>query len=157
MLSSHRSRHRDLSLAMIAARLVCPLSKLGLVRSLRSRTAASSLAEVLHIADADEDELYAAMDWLLDRQGRIEDALAKRHLAEGSLVLYDVTSTYFEGRHCPLAKLGHSRDGRLTGRRSSSGFSPRPGLPGRVGGLRREHGDPTTSFRRSRSCANASG
>jgi transposase len=113
ILASHRSRQRDLSFAMITARLVCPLSKLGLVRSLRSQTAANSLAQALQVADADEDELYSAMDWLLARQSRIETALAKRHLAEGTLVLYDVSSTYFEGRHCPLARIGHSRDGRF--------------------------------------------
>ncbi len=62
--------------------------------------------------DADEDDCYAALDWLLDQQSRVEEALAKRHLSEGALVLYDVTSTYFEGRTCPLAKLGHSRDGQ---------------------------------------------
>src|SRR5260370_16583752 len=68
---------------------------------------------MLGIADADEDELYVAMDWLLERQGRIEAALAKRHLEQGTLVLYDVSSTYFEGRRCPLARIGHSRDGRF--------------------------------------------
>jgi transposase len=65
------------------------------------------------VTDVDEDELYEAMDWLLERQERIETALGKRHLVEGALVLYDVSSTYFEGRHCPLARIGHSRDGRF--------------------------------------------
>lgn len=113
ILASKRSRQRDLCVAMIVGRLLCPRSKLALVRSLGERTLSSSLGEVLGIADVDEDELYEAMDWLLARQGRIEAALAKRHLAEGSLVLYDVSSTYFEGRHCPLAQIGHSRDGRF--------------------------------------------
>lgn len=113
ILASHHSRQRDICLAMVAARVIAPLSKLGLVRALRSDTSSSSLAEVLHLGDVDEDELYSAMDWLLDRQDRIEAALAKRHLAEGMLVLYDVSSTYFEGRHCPLARIGHSRDGRF--------------------------------------------
>ena len=113
ILASHHSRHRDLCVAMIASRVIAPLSKLGLVRALRSETTSSSLAEALNIGDADEDELYSAMDWLLARQDRIEVALAKRHLSEATLVLYDVSSTYFEGRHCPLARIGHSRDGRF--------------------------------------------
>jgi hypothetical protein len=113
ILASHHSRQRDICLAMIAARVIAPQSKLGLVRALRSETGSNSLAEALHLGDVDEDELYSAMDWLLGRQERIETALAKRHLAEGTLVLYDVSSTYFEGRHCPLARIGHSRDGRF--------------------------------------------
>ncbi len=113
ILASRRSRQRDLCVAMIVARLLCPRSKLALVRSLGEQTASSSLAEELGLADVDEDELYEAMDWLLARQERIEAALAKRHLAEGTLVLYDVSSTYFEGRRCPLARIGHSRDGRF--------------------------------------------
>jgi hypothetical protein len=113
ILASKRSRERDLCVAMIVGRLLCPRSKLALVRSLSEQTLSSSLAEVLGIADVDEDELYEAMDWLLARQERIEAALAKRHLAEGTLVLYDVSSTYFEGRHCPLARIGHSRDRRF--------------------------------------------
>ena len=98
---------------MVLSRLLFPRSKLALVRSLGGQTASSSLGELLDVSDADEDELYSAMDWLLARQERIEAALAKRHLAEGTLVLYDVSSTYFEGRHCPLARIGHSRDGRF--------------------------------------------
>jgi transposase len=113
ILAPKRSRQRDLCLAMIVGRLLEPRSKLALVRSLGEQTLSSSLGEVLGIADADEDELYLAMDWLLERQSRIESALAKRHLTEGTLVLYDVSSTYFEGRHCPLARIGHSRDGRF--------------------------------------------
>jgi hypothetical protein len=113
LLAAQRSRQREVCLAMVAARVIAPLSKLGLVRALRSDTASSSLAEALHLGEVDEDELYSAMDWLLARQNKIETALAKRHLAEGTLVLYDVTSTYFEGRHCPLAHIGHSRDGRF--------------------------------------------
>jgi hypothetical protein len=113
ILASKRSRQRDLCVAMILGRLLCPRSKLALVRSLGEQTASSSLAEMLGLADVDEDELYEAMDWLLARQERIEAALAKRHLAEGALVLYDVSSTYFEGRRCPLARIGHSRDGRF--------------------------------------------
>jgi transposase len=113
LLATKRSRSRDLCEAMIAGRLLEPRSKLALVRSLGEQTLSSSLAHVLGLADANEDELYEAMDWLLERQERIETSLAKRHLAEGTLVLYDVSSTYFEGRHCSLARIGHSRDGRF--------------------------------------------
>jgi len=113
ILASRRSRKRDLCVAMIVQRLLCPRSKLALARSLGEQTASSSLAEVLGLSSVDEDELYEAMDWLLARQERIEATLAKRHLAEGTLVLYDVSSTYFEGRCCPLARIGHSRDRRF--------------------------------------------
>jgi transposase len=113
LIASKRSRQRDLCLAMIVGRLLEPRSKLALGRSLAEQTLSSSLGEQLGIVDADEDELYAAMDWLLERKPWIESALAKRHLTEGTLVLYDVSSTYFEGRRCPLARIGHSRDGRF--------------------------------------------
>jgi hypothetical protein len=113
LLATKRSRPRDLCEAMIVGRLIEPRSKLALVRSLGEQTLSSSLAQVLGVSDANADELYEAMDWLLERQERIETALAKRHLTEGTLVLYDVSSTYFEGRHCPLARIGHSRDGRF--------------------------------------------
>ena len=113
ILATKRSRARDLCVAMIVGRLLDPRSKLALVRSLRAQSLSSSLAQVLDVSDTDEDEIYEAMDWLLERQERIESALAKRHLAEGTLVLYDVSSTYFEGRRCPLARIGHSRDGRF--------------------------------------------
>jgi len=112
ILARRRCRERDLCAAMIAARLIAPGSKLAIARSLAEETAESTLGELLNVQGADEDECYAAMDWLLERQVSVEDALAKRHLADGALVLYDVTSTYFEGRTCPLAKLGHSRDGK---------------------------------------------
>jgi hypothetical protein len=96
--------------AMIVARLLDPASKLATARRLDSETASHSLGQVLDLGDVDERELYAALDWLLDQQKRIERTLARRHLHDGTLVLYDVTSTYFEGRTCQLAKLGHSRD-----------------------------------------------
>ena len=104
------SRQRDLVLAMIVARILDPASKLATARGLHSDTLHSSLGELLEVDSADETELYQAMDWLLPRQSRIERELAKRQLSHGGLVLYDLTSTYFEGRHCPLGKLGHSRD-----------------------------------------------
>ena len=112
LLSPKRSRERDLAVALIVARVIGPRSKLATARGLAEATSASSLGAVLDIADADEDELYGAMDWLGPRQGRIETELAKRHLKDGSLVLYDVTSVWFEGTQCPLAAYGHSRDGK---------------------------------------------
>jgi transposase len=108
LLDRSRSRERDLCLAMIVQRIVAPGSKLAMSRAFSQSTLASELA----IEEADEDELYAALDWLLARQQRIEQALARRHLAGATLVLYDVSSSYFEGRSCPLAQLGYSRDRR---------------------------------------------
>lgn len=101
-----------LCLAMIVARLIDPASKLATARGLDDDTATCSLGQVLKLGAVDEQELYEALDWLVGQQGRIEQALARRHLQHGTLVLYDVTSTYFEGRTCPLAKLGYSRDGK---------------------------------------------
>ncbi len=112
LLGAKRSRERDLCVAMIVARILEPRSKLATARALGAETLHSTLGEVLEVETADEDVLYAAMDWLLKRQERIEQQLAARHLSAGTLVLYDVTSTYFEGRHCPLARLGYSRDGK---------------------------------------------
>ncbi len=112
LLEARRSRGRDLVLAMVAARLLEPSSKLALARALDAQTKESSLGEVLEVESADEDELYGAMDWLLERQPRIEMLLAKRHLSGATLALYDLTSTYFEGRKCPLARHGKSRDGK---------------------------------------------
>jgi hypothetical protein len=90
-------------LAMICQRAIAPASKLATVRAFGR----STLAEELGVAGVDEDDLYAAMDWLLERQERIEDRLARRHLKDGELVLYDVSSSYLEGRSCELAKLGY--------------------------------------------------
>lgn len=112
LLAAEQSRERNLSVAMLVARVLDPRSKLATARGLSDETLFSSLGEALGVETADEDELYRAMDWLLPRQPRIETALAKRHLRDGALVLYDVTSTYFEGRTCPLAHLGHDRDGK---------------------------------------------
>jgi len=110
ILDPQPSRQRDLVVAMIAARILDPASKLATARGLHSDTLHSSLGELLGLDSAGDAELYTAMDWLLERQSRIERELAKRQLEDGAMVLYDLTSTYFEGRHCPLAKLGHSRD-----------------------------------------------
>jgi transposase len=98
--------------AMIVARLLEPASKLATAKALSRATAASSLAPLLDLGEVDEDELYAALDWLAERQSAIETALAKRHLQGGTLVLYDVSSSYLEGRCCELARFGHSRDGK---------------------------------------------
>jgi transposase len=108
VIGAKPSRERDLVVAMIAERLLDPCSKLATTRLWNSTT----LGEELAVADADEDELYAALDWLLARQPRIERKLAHRHLGEGSVVLYDVTSSYYEGHCCPLAQFGHDRDGK---------------------------------------------
>ncbi len=110
LIDEEPSRQRDLVTAMVVERILEPRSKLATARALNEKTLHSTLGEMLDVAAADEDELYEAMDWLLPRQDRIERALAKQHLSEGTLVLYDLTSVYFEGRCCPLAKLGHSRD-----------------------------------------------
>jgi Transposase DDE domain len=108
LLDRQPSRERSLCLAMIVQRVTGPGSKLAMSRAF----AQSTLGSELGVEDADEDELYAALDWLLARQGRIEQRLARRHLKEGTLVLYDVSSSYFEGHSCPLAQLGYSRDRR---------------------------------------------
>ena len=112
MLDARPSRERSCVVAMIAARILEPASKLATSRGLRAETCHHTLGESLALQTVDEDDLYAAMDWLVGRQEKIEVTLAKRHLSEGTLVLYDLTSTYFEGRHCPLAKYGYSRDER---------------------------------------------
>jgi hypothetical protein len=106
LLDRSPSRERDLVMAMICQRAIQPASKLATVRAFGQ----STLGDELGVAGADEDDLYEAMDWLLDRQARVEDRLARRHLRDGGLVLYDVSSSYFEGRTCELAKLGYSRD-----------------------------------------------
>src|SRR3979490_3226444 len=112
MLGPPRNRCRDLVIAMIVARLIAPASKLATARMLDPLTASSSLGEVLSLGPVDEDELYVALDWLGERQEAIEKALARKHLGDGTLVLYDVSSSYLEGRCCPLAKLGYNRDGK---------------------------------------------
>ena len=105
------SRHRDLVTAMAVAQVIAPALKLAIARGLRDATAASSLGDVLGVGGCDEDDLYAAMDYLQARQDKIQDALAARHLAGGTLVLYDVSSAAFEGRTCPLGAIGHPKDG----------------------------------------------
>jgi transposase len=108
LIASEPSRRRSLVIAMIAERLIFPGSKLADTRHWHDTT----LAEELDVADATADQLYDAMDWLLERQSAIENKLARRHLSDGAMVLYDVTSSYYEGKTCPLARYGHDRDGK---------------------------------------------
>jgi hypothetical protein len=108
LLDRSPSRERDLALALIVGRVLGPDSKLGFARSLGQ----STLAAQLRVEGADEDDFYAALDWLGERQEAIEKRLARRHLVDGELVFYDLSSSYFEGRTCPLAALGYSRDGK---------------------------------------------
>jgi len=112
IISRDRCRERDLVLGMIVSRLLAPSSKLATARGLGAETLSTSLGDVLGIESAEVDELYGAMDWLVARQAEVEEALAARHLSNGSLVLYDVTSVYVEGKKCPLAHFGHNRDGK---------------------------------------------
>src|SRR5262245_21512694 len=105
-------RLAPLAMALIASRLIAPASKLATARELAAATAASSLGRLLGLGAVDEVELYRALDWLGARQSAIETALARRHLAAGALVLYDVSSSWLEGRCCELARFGHSRDGK---------------------------------------------
>ena len=112
MLSARPCPERERVVALIAARVMGPASKLATARALAEATARDSLAETLGLGETSEDQLYAAMDWLLERQEEVEKHLAQRHLGDGALVLYDLTSVYLEGRCCPLARHGHSRDGK---------------------------------------------
>jgi len=116
LIDATPSRRRDLVLALLIAAVIAPDSKLATARGLRAETATSSLGQVLGVSGCDEDDLYAAMDWVLERKERIENTLATRHLANGTLVLYDVSSAAFEGRTCPLGAIGYARDG-VKGRR----------------------------------------
>jgi transposase len=140
------SRRRcDLVVAMIVDRLVAPRSKLGFVRAVDAETAATSLGAVLGLGRVQEREAYEALDWLLERQARIESGLARRHLEDGVLVLYDVSSSYFEGRCCPLASYGHSRDHRDDRPQIVYGLlCRRDGLPVAVEVFDGNTGDPST-------------
>ena len=139
------SRQRDLVTAMAVAQVIAPGSKLAIARGLRDATAASSLGEVLGLGSCDEDDLYEAMDWLAGRQQRIEDGLAARHLAGGTLVLYDVTSAAFEGRTCPLGAVGHPKDGVRGRLQIVYGLLTSPeGIPVAIEVFAGNTGDPTT-------------
>jgi transposase len=141
LIASRPSRERQLVKAMVAARVLDPQSKLATTRSWGTTT----LPEELEVADATEDELYDTMDWLLERQDRIEKRLAIRHLDEESLVLYDLSSTYFEGKTCPLAKLGYNRDGKAGKLQVNFGLvTNRDGCPVGVSVHSGDTGDPKT-------------
>ena len=112
MIASRPSLERTLIVAMIAARVIDPRSKLATARGLKNETATSSLALELGIELKEDREIYEALDWLVARQTRIETKLAKKHLRDGSLILYDVSSSYYTGTHCALAEFGHNRDGK---------------------------------------------
>ena len=139
------SRSRDLVTAMTVAQVIDPGSKLAIARGLRDATAASSLGEVLGAGGCDEDDLYAAMDYLHARQDRIQDALAARHLAGGTLVLYDVSSAAFEGRTCPLGAVGHPKDGVRGRLQIVYGLLTSPeGIPVAIEVFQGSTGDPKT-------------
>jgi transposase len=145
LLGRKAERRRQLVLAMIVARVLDPVSKLATARLLNAATASSTLGPVLGVDEVDEDELYAALDWLLARQARIETALARRHLREGTLVLYDVTSSYLEGRACELARFGFSRDGKKGKLQIVFGLMcAADGCPVAVEVFEGDRGDPTT-------------
>ena len=145
ILGPDGNRCRDLVLAMLVGRILDPVSKLAAARTLSPSTASSSLGEALGFAEIADDELYAALDWLLARQAAIETALAKRHLQDGTLVLYDVSSSYMEGRCCPLAKRGYSRDRKKGSLQIVYGLLCAPdGCPVAIEVSDGNTGDPTT-------------
>ena len=145
MLASRRCVERDLAVAMIVARVIDATSKLATARGMSAATACSSLGSVLGIDSVDEEQLYAAMDWLLKRQSRVEAKLAQKHLDDGCLVLYDVSSSYYTGRHCSLAKFGHSRDRKKGFPQIVYGLlCNRRGCPVAVEVFEGNTGDPTT-------------
>jgi hypothetical protein len=110
IISPRSSRQKNLVIAMIIARIINPKSKLATARGFNHLSCSHSLGKLLNLETATEDELYSALDWLLDNQAKIEDKLAKKHLTSGSLVLYDVTSSYLEGTKCELGQYGYNRD-----------------------------------------------
>jgi transposase len=145
ILGPDGNRCRDLILALLVGRILEPTSKLAAARLLSPDTASSSLGEGLGLGAVDDDELYAALDWLLARQAAIETALAKRHLQNGTLVLYDVSSSYMEGSCCPLAKRGYSRDGKKGTLQIVYGLLCAPdGCPVAIEVFDGNTGDPTT-------------
>jgi DDE family transposase len=145
LLGPEGNRCRDLVLARLVSRILDPASKLATARRLSPDTASSSLGEMLGLGEVDEDELYAALDWLHERQPAIETALAKRHLQGGTLVLYDVSSSYLEGRCCPLAARGYSRDGKSGKLQITYGLLCAPdGCPVAIEVFEGNTGDPAT-------------
>ena len=147
LMDSRPSRERNLVVAMIVARILAPHSKLATTRWWHNTT----LPAVLGVQDANESDLYAALDWLLKRQGRIEKKLAARHLAEGGLALYDLSSSYFEGATCPLAAFGHNRDGKKGKRQVNYGLlANSQGVPVAVSVFKGNIADPTTLLGQAR-------
>ena len=145
ILGPDGNRCRDLVLAMLVGRILEPVSKLATARALSPATASSSLGEALGLGEVDDDELYTALDWLWARQSAIETGLARRHLTNGTLVLYDVSSSYMEGRCCPLAKRGYSRDGKKGTLQIVYGLLCAPdGCPVAIEVFDGNTGDPTT-------------
>jgi len=141
LICSRRTRQRDLVVAMVAARILEPQSKLATTLWWADTT----LPEILEVSDADEDDLYNAMDWLLEHQSGIENKLAGRHLENNALALYDLTSSYFEGQTCPLAALGHNRDGKKGKLQVNYGLlTNRKGIPVSVSVFEGNTGDPKT-------------
>ena len=148
ILGPDGNRCRDLVLAMIAARILDPGSKLATARALAPMTATTSLGEVLGLGDVEDRELYGALDWLHERQSAIEAAFARHHLKNGTLVLYDVSSSYLEGPRCPLAQRGYSRDGRKGSLQIVYGLLCAPdGCPVAIEVFDGNTGDPTTLAR----------
>jgi hypothetical protein len=145
LLAAAESRPRRAVLALIASRILEPGSKLAASRALREETGHSTLGESLGLGSVNEDDLYEAMDWLVARQPAVEAALATRHLRAGTLVLYDLTSTHFEGHHCPLARYGYSRDERRANPQIVFGLlSDAEGCPVAVEVFEGNTGDPKT-------------
>ena len=145
LLSRTPSRERDLAVALIASRLIAPGSKLATLRALTVETASSSLGRVLDLGAIEEREIYAALDWLGAQQDHLERALARRHLKDGTLVLYDVSSSYLEGRCCELARHGYSRDHRPDRPQIVYGLlCDRDGRPVAIEVFEGDTGDPST-------------
>lgn len=141
LLAVRQSRERDLILGMMAERILHPASKLGTVRLWQT----STLSKELGVGDADVEELYGALDWLLKRQGRVEEKLAKRHLKEGGLALYDASNSLYEGRKCPLARIGKDKDGRRGASVIAYGLlADREGRPVGIDVYPGDTGDPST-------------
>lgn len=141
LIDPKKSIQRDLVLAMVVARILEPQSKLATTLWWKDTT----LPEIFDIADADEDDLYDAMDWLLERQGNIEKRISSRHLEESGMALYDLTSSYFEGKTCPLAARGHNRDGKKGKLQVNYGLlTNRKGIPVAVSVFKGNTGDPKT-------------
>ena len=141
LIASRPSRERDVIVAMVMARIIEPTSKLATTRWWHTTT----LPDIVGVADADEDDLYAALDWLITRQAHIEKKLAARHLHKGGFVLYDLSSSYFEGTTSPLAALGYNRDGKRGKLQVNYGLLTDPrGRPVAVSVFTGTTGDPTT-------------